>query len=157
MIRLSKFRRLNLKVIKTSWGFDCQTYLKDTSKENLESLKKRLNPVQYEVCVERGTERAYTGMYDSHFQKGEYTCKVCSNPLFTSKDKFNSGCGWPAFSKGENLHEKRDMSHGMIRVEVLCNNCGSHLGHVFEDGPKEMGGLRYCINSASIDFKNTDS
>ncbi|MEL6876819.1 MAG: peptide-methionine (R)-S-oxide reductase MsrB [Pseudomonadota bacterium] len=117
--------------------------------------REKLTPEQYHVLREAGTERAFTGKYDKHYEDGEYTCAGCGAVLFASDAKYNSGCGWPAFTKpaeGETVEEKRDTSYGMIRTEVLCSACGGHLGHVFPDGPPEAGGLRYCINSASLDF-----
>ncbi len=117
--------------------------------------RAKLTPEQYHVLREAGTERAFTGQYDKHFDEGEYTCSGCGTVLFASDAKYNSGCGWPAFTKpadGETVEERRDVSHGMIRTEVLCTSCGGHLGHVFPDGPPEDGGMRYCINSASLDF-----
>lgn len=121
--------------------------------------REKLSPEQYHVLREAGTERAFTGKYDKHFEEGEYTCAGCGTVLFASDAKYNSGCGWPAFTKpadSETIEEKRDTSHGMIRTEVLCSACGGHLGHVFPDGPPEAGGLRYCINSASLDFAAED-
>ncbi|QKG72402.1 peptide-methionine (R)-S-oxide reductase MsrB [Erythrobacter mangrovi] len=114
-----------------------------------------LTPEQYHVLREAGTERAFTGKYDKHFDDGEYTCAGCGQKLFDSDSKFNSGCGWPAFTAPADtqlIDERRDTSYGMIRTEVMCSNCGGHLGHVFPDGPRDRGGLRYCINSAALDF-----
>lgn len=121
--------------------------------------REKLTPEQYHVLREAGTERAFTGKYDKHFDMGEYTCAGCGTVLFESDAKYNSGCGWPAFTKptdGDGVDEHRDTSHGMIRTEVTCSKCAGHLGHVFPDGPPEAGGLRYCINSASLDFKPKD-
>ena len=117
--------------------------------------RARLTPEQYHVLREAGTERAFTGQYDKHYDAGEYTCAGCGTKLFASDAKYNSGCGWPAFTRPaeENtIDERRDTSFGMIRTEVLCSNCGGHLGHVFPDGPPDDGGMRYCINSAALDF-----
>ncbi len=117
--------------------------------------RERLTPEQYHVLREAGTERAFTGQYDKHYEDGEYTCAGCGTVLFESDAKYNSGCGWPAFTAPKSdskIEEKRDMSFGMIRTEVLCAKCGGHLGHVFPDGPEEAGGMRYCINSLSLDF-----
>lgn len=118
--------------------------------------RERLSPEQYHVLREAGTERAFTGKYDKHYEEGEYMCAGCGTKLFASDAKYNSGCGWPAFTRpaeGDTIEERRDTSYGMIRTEVLCAKCGGHLGHVFPDGPPEEGGLRYCINSASLDFE----
>ncbi|SMQ64237.1 peptide-methionine (R)-S-oxide reductase [Altererythrobacter xiamenensis] len=117
--------------------------------------RERLTPEQYHVLREAGTERAFTGQYDKHYEEGTYTCAGCGTVLFESDAKYNSGCGWPAFTKpaeNDKIEEKRDMSFGMVRTEVLCAECGGHLGHVFPDGPPEEGGMRYCINSLSLDF-----
>lgn len=117
--------------------------------------RERLTPEQYYVLREAGTERAFTGQYDKHYEEGTYTCAGCGTVLFESEAKYNSGCGWPAFTKpaeNDKIEEKRDMSFGMVRTEVLCAECGGHLGHVFPDGPPEEGGMRYCINSLSLDF-----
>lgn len=113
----------------------------------------KLTPEQYRVTQQSGTERPFTGEYDKHFEPGIYVDVVSGEPLFASSAKFNSGCGWPAFSKPiDNVTEHGDNSHGMRRVEVRSKHGDSHLGHVFNDGPREMGGLRYCINSASLRF-----
>lgn len=115
----------------------------------------RLTPEQYRVTQENGTERPFTGAYDHHFEPGIYVDIVSGEPLFSSADKYNSGCGWPAFARPideAHMVELRDTTHGMIRTEVRSTHGDSHLGHVFPDGPREMGGLRYCINSASLRF-----
>ncbi|WP_213957406.1 peptide-methionine (R)-S-oxide reductase MsrB [Variovorax sp. dw_954] len=115
----------------------------------------RLTPEQRRVTQQSGTERPFTGEYDEHFERGLYVDIVSGEPLFSSRDKFNSGCGWPAFAKtvvDENVNEIKDRSHGMMRTEVRSTHGDSHLGHVFDDGPKALGGLRYCINSASLRF-----
>ncbi|AIO23430.1 MULTISPECIES: peptide-methionine (R)-S-oxide reductase MsrB [Burkholderia] len=120
-------------------------------------LRRRLTPMQYEVTQHAATERAFTGEYTDTEDAGIYKCVVCSTPLFESGSKFHSGCGWPSYFKplnGEVIDEKVDYSHGMVRVEVRCNHCGAHLGHVFEDGPRDKTGLRYCINSAALNFES---
>ncbi|SNT73094.1 peptide-methionine (R)-S-oxide reductase MsrB [Paracoccus seriniphilus] len=118
----------------------------------------RLTPEQYRVTQENGTERAFTGEYDHHFEPGIYVDVVSGEPLFASSAKYNSGCGWPAFTKpiDDMITEHQDRSHGMTRVEVRSKHGDSHLGHVFPDGPPEAGGLRYCINSASLRFVPRD-
>ena len=113
----------------------------------------RLTAEQYRITQENGTERAFTGEYDHHFEPGLYVDIVSGEPLFSSADKYNSGCGWPAFTQPvEPVVELRDVTHGMLRTEVRSTHGDSHLGHVFPDGPREAGGLRYCINSASLRF-----
>ncbi len=117
--------------------------------------RKTLTPMQFNVLRQKGTERPFTGEYDDFFEEGDYYCAACGTLLFHSSAKYNSGCGWPAFfepSDSTNMLFKRDLSHGMIRTEVMCARCGGHLGHVFDDGPKPTG-LRYCINSVSLIFK----
>ena len=120
-----------------------------------EDAVARLTPEQFRVTQQNGTERPFTGEYDDHFEPGLYVDIVSGEPLFASSAKFASGCGWPSFSKpvvDANVTELRDTTHGMIRTEVRSAHGDSHLGHVFPDGPREMGGLRYCINSASLRF-----
>lgn len=120
-----------------------------------EDLKKKLTPIQYAVTQENATERPFTGEYDDFYEQGIYVDIVSGKPLFASSDKFDAGCGWPAFSRPileEEILEKKDESHGMSRTEVRSQDADSHLGHVFTDGPKELGGLRYCINSAALSF-----
>lgn len=120
-----------------------------------EELRARLTPKQYEVTQEKGTERAFTGEYWDNHAQGMYHCVVCDTPLFASETKFESGCGWPSFyqpTKDVVVKETGDYTHGMVRTEITCATCGAHLGHVFDDGPAPTG-LRYCINSASLTFK----
>jgi peptide-methionine (R)-S-oxide reductase len=123
--------------------------------------KDHLSQEQYHVLRESGTEPAFSGKYDLHFEDGAYHCAGCRTELFDSGSKYDSGCGWPAFYKTAAegvVMEKPDHSSGRIRTEVVCGNCGGHLGHVFPDGPKDKTGLRYCINSASLSFdRNSDT
>ncbi|MBV1689433.1 peptide-methionine (R)-S-oxide reductase MsrB [Novosphingobium sp. G106] len=117
--------------------------------------REKLSPEQYQILRHAGTERAFTGKYEQNKAAGEYVCAGCGEPLFSSDTKYNSGSGWPSYTDPVSPHaveELRDMSHGMVRTEVRCAKCEGHLGHVFPDGPGENG-LRYCINSASLDFK----
>ena len=116
---------------------------------------RKLTPEQYQVTQENGTEMPFSGEYNDHKEPGIYVDIVSGEPLFASSDKFESGCGWPSFTKPiepANVAELRDTTHGMIRVEVRSKHGDSHLGHVFDDGPRDKGGLRYCINSASLRF-----
>ena len=119
-----------------------------------EQWRRELTPERYRVLREKGTEAPFSGEYDEFFEPGTYRCAGCGTELFTSDAKYDSGCGWPAFlaPAGEDaVEEETDVSHGMIRTEVLCASCGGHLGHVFPDGPNPTG-LRYCINSAALTF-----
>jgi peptide-methionine (R)-S-oxide reductase len=132
------------------------TSKKDISKE---ALRERLTPEQYQITQEAGTEPAFSGALLNQKADGAFVCVCCGSDLFSSEHKFDSGSGWPSFwlpLAGENVEVRRDSSHGMIRDEVLCAQCGAHLGHVFTDGP-QPNGLRYCINSASLDFEQGDT
>ena len=118
--------------------------------------RDKLTPEQYHVLREGGTERAFTGKYEKNKQAGEYRCAGCGQVLFESDDKYDSGSGWPSFTapaEDNAVQQNRDVSHGMVRTEVVCAKCAGHLGHVFPDGPREAGGLRYCINSAALEFE----
>ncbi len=124
-----------------------------------DELRSRLTREQWQVTQEAGTERAFTGEYWDTKDAGTYHCRVCDAPLFRSETKYDSGSGWPSFTEpmeGDNVAEKRDISHGMIRTESLCASCGAHLGHVFPDGPGPNG-LRYCMNSASLRLETDDA
>ena len=129
--------------------------IKMYKKPSDDELRKNLTALEYEVTQNAGTERPFSSEYDDFYEEGIYVDKVSGEPLFSSKDKFNAGCGWPSFSKpveGTEINEKEDLSHGMVRTEVRSKNADSHLGHVFPDGPQELGGLRYCINGAALRF-----
>ncbi len=141
------------QIMASEWSDD---FMKPTDAE----LRQRLTPEEYRVTQQNGTERPCTGKYDHHFEPGIYVDVVSGEPLFSSLDKYDSGCGWPAFTRPIQeavLSEKSDLSHGMRRIEVRSGVADSHLGHVFEDGPAERGGLRYCINSAALRFVPVDS
>lgn len=122
-----------------------------------EEWKQMLSQHQYKILREKATERPFTGEYDHFFGKGKYVCAGCGQVLFDSVSKFDSGCGWPAFDreieKGT-IDYETDMGFGMVRTEIMCSNCGGHLGHVFDDGPTETG-QRFCVNSASLNFKDS--
>lgn len=123
--------------------------------KSVEEWQEILTPAQYHVLREAGTEHPHSGEFNMHFEKGVYTCAGCGEKLFDSTAKFDAHCGWPSFDQSVEegkIIEKVDRSHGMVRTEILCGNCGGHLGHVFDDGPTETG-LRYCVNSLSLDFE----
>lgn len=130
----------------------------DTAAQKLseEELRQRLTPEEYEVLREGGTEAPFSGKYVDNHEEGVYRCKVCGSVLFTSAQKFDSGSGWPSFTDpavADTIGTRPDDSHGMRRTEVYCKQCGSHLGHLFNDGPREAGGKRYCINSVCLAFE----
>lgn len=132
---------------------------KDLSDEALaksEKMKEKLSAEQYDILFNKGTEPAFSGKYFDHHGNGMYTCAACGTELFSSKDKFDSGSGWPSFDKAVdagNIKTVIDTNQGMNRVEVTCGKCGGHLGHVFDDGPKATTGKRFCINSACLNFE----
>ena len=130
----------------------------DKVKRTDEEWRQQLSPEAYQVTRQKGTERAFTGKYNKHYEDGVYRCACCGNPLFGSDTKFDSGSGWPSFYQplaADNVETERDTSYGMIRTEVECGSCGAHLGHVFDDGPRPSGD-RYCMNSASLRFDADD-
>ncbi len=132
--------------------------MSNKKKKKEEEWKKELTPEQYNVLRLKGTEKPFTGKYWDNEKEGIYKCAGCGTLLFDSNTKFDAGCGWPSFSstiKEANIEEKVDKSQNMVRTEVLCKNCGGHLGHIFDDGPQPTG-LRFCINSVSIDFEKKD-
>ena len=125
-----------------------------------EEWRAQLTPEQYQVLRKAGTERAFTGEYVDNHADGTYTCAGCGAELFDSETKFESGSGWPSFTEpkvAEAVEIRRDVSHGMVRTEVVCRRCGGHLGHVFEDGPRDRGGLRYCMNSCAMEFQPAET
>lgn len=153
---------LSVMAAKTNRASDDKNTNTDTTKKGRkmkvvkteEEWKQTLSPEQYHVLREHGTERAFTGAYYDNHEKGEYICAACGQELFTSDTKFDSGTGWPSFYAPvdkEAVEEKTDSTYGMVRTEVLCSRCASHLGHVFPDGPKPTG-LRYCMNSVALKF-----
>lgn len=154
---------LNLLIIALVFGGSAFGQAKNQKMKKEENYKVQksedewkadLSPAEFYVLRQAGTERPYTGEYNMHFDDGVYKCAACDAPLFESDSKFETHCGWPGFDKAiskDAVVEKLDKSAGMIRTEILCGNCGGHLGHLFNDGPTETG-MRYCINSVSLDF-----
>jgi peptide-methionine (R)-S-oxide reductase len=143
----------NQNLIDSEISVKNENYKREKMKKTESEWKKKLSSEEYHVLREKGTERAFTGVYDKHFEEGLYLCSGCGIKIFESESKYDSGCGWPAFSEAipQAVEETQDNSFGMKRIEITCKNCDGHLGHVFNDGPKPSG-VRYCINSVSMDF-----
>ena len=142
------------------WSIVLEAALETERQHKDAYYREKLSDLQYYVTRESGTERAFTGIYCDEKRTGTYTCICCDHLLFTSEMKFDSGCGWPSFHSEHvraSIEHIEDRSHGMLRTEVRCSKCAAHLGHIFNDGPRQHGGMRYCINSASINFQEDDS
>ncbi|MBA5793163.1 peptide-methionine (R)-S-oxide reductase MsrB [Flavobacterium sp. xlx-214] len=162
MQKLSKPLK-NLFLIKLFWIFlslqllSCKEQTANAQNNKVmtdKDWKEKLSDEEYYILREKGTERPFTGKYNDFFEKGYYVCAACGNKLFESTTKYNSSCGWPSFDEAieGSVKYTKDTSHGMVRVEVTCAKCDGHLGHVFEDGPKDTTGNRYCMNSISLKF-----
>ncbi len=156
---MKKYYFLFLCTLITSCKSTSQEKIKDNNSYKIQKTdaewKNKLPEISYYVLRKAGTEYAFTGEYNNHFEKGIYNCMGCGIPLYNSEYKYDSKCGWPSFDRGinDNLEYSIDYSHGMVRTEVKCKNCGGHLGHIFNDGPKKTTGKRHCINSAALNFE----
>ena len=146
----------NKQKSQTTISADTTIDTEDTLVMSDEDWKRKLSPAAYQVLREKATEKPYSGEYEEFWDSGIYVCNACGQELFRSETKFDAHCGWPSFYESmdkSKVKEIVDKSHGMVRTEVVCSRCGGHLGHVFNDGPAENGGMRYCINSLSLGFQ----